>query len=84
MPIADPSGGNPSAARPPCWWAKAMPPLWQYFSRLLKTLRQSGVMRPSVFAEPLLRFPSLRAMSGDLGTRSAFCAHDCAEVSLTG
>jgi hypothetical protein len=34
MPIADPSAGTPSWLVPPWWWARAMPPFWQYFSRL--------------------------------------------------
>jgi hypothetical protein len=49
MPIADPLGGHPSAARPPCWWAKAMPPLWQYFSRLLS---QTSPLLPPKGTDP--------------------------------
>jgi hypothetical protein len=37
MPIADPSGRHPPRLAPPCWRARAMPSLWQYFSRLLKS-----------------------------------------------
>jgi hypothetical protein len=35
-PIADPSGRHPPRLALPRWWARAMPPLWQYFSRLLE------------------------------------------------
>jgi hypothetical protein len=41
MPIVDPSGRHPSAAS---WWARAMAPLWQYFSRLRR--RQTSSLLP--------------------------------------
>ena len=31
IPVVDPLAGIASAASTPWWWAKAMPPLWQYF-----------------------------------------------------
>jgi hypothetical protein len=42
MAIADPPGRRPAgAARPTLSWAKAMPPLWQYFLRLRKEADES-------------------------------------------
>jgi hypothetical protein len=52
MAVADPSGRHPSAARPPCWFAKAMPALGQYFSRLL-TARPAS-RSPSLSLRPRL------------------------------
>jgi hypothetical protein len=36
MAIADPFGRHRTAASPPWWWAKAVHPLGQYYSRLLR------------------------------------------------
>jgi len=42
MAIMDPRAGTPpGAALPALSWAKAMPPLWQYFLRLLNRERNT-------------------------------------------
>jgi hypothetical protein len=41
----------------PPWWARAMPPLWQYFSRLQKKADESIAAPKSADADPEL-FPA--------------------------
>jgi hypothetical protein len=50
---------------PPWWWAKPMPPLWQYFSCLPSKKRQTSPFRPPKGADsgPHGLFPSITALS---------------------
>jgi len=52
-----------------CWWARAMPPLWQYFTRLRKKKPDESIAAPKGHGPRTLRAvsPAKRAFSGTAG-----------------